>query len=63
MAIWRCALTTGCGRRARVHPVEVLAPCCPHDLCHVSPPLAATAAAMAPHPRSAREGRGPRRDD
>jgi len=25
----------GCGRMARVHPVEVSAPCCPHDLHHV----------------------------
>jgi len=35
MATWRCALTMGCGRMARVHPVEVAAPCCPHDPHHV----------------------------
>jgi len=35
MATWRCALTMGCGRMARVHPVEVAASCCPHDLLHV----------------------------
>jgi hypothetical protein len=29
------ALTMGCGRMARVHPVEVAAPCCPHDPHHV----------------------------
>ena len=25
----------GCGRIARVHPMEVPASCCPHDLHHV----------------------------
>ena len=34
-ATWRCALTMGCGRMARVHPVEVAASSCPHDLLHV----------------------------
>jgi len=34
-ATWRYALTMGCGRMARVHPVGPTASCCPHDLLHV----------------------------
>ena len=54
-ATWRCTLTMGRGRMARVHPVEVLASCWSHSLHHV--PRAATAVATHPPPTPARPGR------
>ena len=60
-ATWRCASTTGCGKRARVHPVEVPTPCCPHDLHHV--PLRGDGGRHGPPTPARPGGRGPRRDD
>jgi len=54
-ATWRCALTMGCERMARVQPVEVLAPCCPHGLHHVPRRDDVGHHVPPPHPRSARE--------
>jgi len=46
---------------ARVHPVEVAAPCCPHDLLHI--PRHGDDGRHGP-PTSARHGgRGPKSDD
>jgi len=48
---------------ARVHPMEVAASWCPHDLLHVPHHGDGGRHAPPPNPNSARGGRGPRSDD
>jgi hypothetical protein len=60
-ATWRCARTTGCGKWAKVHPVEVLQPACSHGQ-HPDHHLDDDGRHGPPTPLGP-EGGGPRRDD